>query len=41
MSGVKMKINVKIKNNKGFRQNSLNAFKLFYRQIGFQNDRYW
>ncbi len=36
-----MKINVKIKNNKGSDKNFLlNAFYLFYRQIGFKNGRY-
>ncbi len=29
MSGLKMKINAKIKKNKGSDKNSLNAFKLF------------
>ncbi len=32
MSCVKIKINVKIKNNKEIWQNFLNAFKVFYRQ---------
>ncbi len=37
MSGVKMKINVKMKNNKGSDKTlSLNAFKSFYRQISFE-----
>ncbi len=36
-----MKINVKIKNNKGSDKIFfLNALKLFYRQIGFDNERY-
>ncbi len=41
MSCVKIKINVKIKNNKEIWQKlSLNAFKVFYRQISFENDWY-
>ncbi len=39
MSDVKIKINVEIKNNKGSDKNSLNIYKLFYRQISFENDR--
>ncbi len=38
MSGVKMKNNVKIKNNKG---SDKNALELFYRKSGCENERYW